>query len=213
MPKKKQLLPTKAGEPVFATFPPNVTYTGELANPIYVPMFAGAPMTASRLKIAYMTMIGTEHDAKMRALLALFSIDENDEDGGIKLAVALANAHVPGFKVAFRKPPNTSKGPKKKADHINDARTFYVDEFKKDRGVRHDIQAIRALIAEEHILFRAQNEDTLVQRIKESRARTRAKAAEVVALQTARLGPALLELLAKSSDEANTSSKTAKGTK
>ncbi len=158
----------------FRVFPPNVNYPDYLKTPIYVPQFANRKMTPTRIEAAIL-LSQEEIEAKLRALAEFHGVDEHDADAAIKLAIALANAHVPGMKFTFSHPPKSQKGPAPSEKHRSDAQWHYVKEAKTTEGFKHDIQAIRHLMKIEHALFRKQTEDVIAQRVKEAKGREKKK--------------------------------------
>lgn len=154
----------------FLIFPPDADYPAYLTTPIYVATMAKKAMTRARIDAASELCL-PEIEAKLRALLEYYEIDEKDIDAGFKLALALAGAHVPGMKLEFRKAPKNGKGPIASANHRADAQWYYVQETKAKEGFRHNIQAIRYLMKTDHPLFRRQTEDVIAQRVKEAKGR------------------------------------------
>lgn len=168
----------------FRVFPPNPNYPEDLRTPIYVSKLARRSMTTSALYVANL-LYAKEIEAKVRNLFKFYDIDETDVDAGLKLAIALAGAHVPGMKFSFRKPPKKRKGPVPTAKRKADVQWHYVQETKAKEGFKRDIQAIRHLMKTGHAFFDRGTEEVIAQRVKEAKKRAATAAAAATAEMSA----------------------------
>ena len=82
-----------------ATFPGR--YTGELATPIYEPV-AGGVGGLGGSKAEAERRASEQRILKMEKLFDWYSIDPDEPDAGMCLAVKLASAHVPGMQVRHK---------------------------------------------------------------------------------------------------------------
>jgi hypothetical protein len=81
-----------------STFP--VKYTGELATPIYEPVtgvVGGGDGSEAERRASEQRIL------KMETLFDWYSIDPDEPDAGMCLAVKLALAHVPGMQVRYKR--------------------------------------------------------------------------------------------------------------
>lgn len=164
----------------FSEFPPSPDYPADLITPIYVPEMANRPMTPVRVWAAAMAHSG-EVATKIVSLCKFYDIDDTDIDAGLRLAIALAGAHVPGMKFSFRRPPKDGKGPVPTAERRADRQWHDVQETKAKEGFKHDIQAIRHLMKTGHALFDRGTEEVIAQRVKEAKKRAVIAAAAAAA--------------------------------
>jgi hypothetical protein len=88
-----------------STFPGE--YTGELATPIYEPVLGGVGGLGGS-KAEAERRIAEQLILKMEKLFDWYSIDPDEPDAGMCLAVRLASSHVPGMQVRYE--PRKKRG-------------------------------------------------------------------------------------------------------
>lgn len=98
-----------ANRGLLKTFPPNIRYEGELAEPILPKAFANLEMTAA-VGAAALIASADEIATKFEALARFYNFDPDDADTCCRLALVLAIVHVPGFKIAFGRPKTNRVG-------------------------------------------------------------------------------------------------------
>jgi hypothetical protein len=138
-------------------------YTGELATPIYEPVafvgFLGGGKAEAERRVFEQQVL------KMEKLFDWFSIDPDEPDAGMCLAVKLAFAHVPGMQV-LQEPPKRRGRKRSWKDGLGIELVRDVEALQKTRKLNHE-QAIEELRKDKH--WSSYTQSNLLARHREAR--------------------------------------------
>src|SRR5262245_28863651 len=141
------------------------TYTGELATPIYEPVSLVGGLGGSKDEAEGRAQ--EQRLVKMEKLFDWYSIDPDEPDAGMCLAVTLALAHVPGMQVLHE--PQKRRGRKRSwEDGLGSELVRDVDALRQNETM-NDKQAIETLRNDKKSRWSSYSQANLIARHREAR--------------------------------------------